>query len=109
MLNHDIIRFDDLLVTIHQAMPVFDGFGERIGTVKYSQFADDSVDGYIYVEDQRVRTAPEPLRAHLLHGGYICIKTGLLAPDRFATTAQISEVSDSGVYLHAERDNLVTL
>lgn len=109
MISSDVVRSDDVLVKVHEGMAVYGSDGNRIGTIRYTQFADQSVDGYIYVVDQRVRNAPRTLRTHLLQDGYICIHTGLLSPDRFATTDQISDVREDAVWLYDDRDRLFTL
>jgi len=100
---------EDVLMGIRQGMPVYGPFSAKIGTVKYIQFADDTIDGYAFVEDQRVRDAAEPMRMRLLKDGFICINTGLFVKDRFARSTQIASVTDDGIQLMVGKDSLTTL
>ena len=111
-MRHQVINPDDSnmkLLSIHEGMPVYDLIVDKVGSVKYVQFSDDSLDREQNLQDADVKNAPEPIRQRLLESGYIRINTGLLHKDLFATADQIEEVVDNGVYLHRLREELLTL
>ena len=108
-MSSQLTHSEDLLIGIQKNMPVFDVNSQRVGTVKYIQFADDTADETLVVDDPRVQKAPTPLRMRLLKSGFIRVDTGLLSKDCYASSDQISGVFDQGVQLKVLRNELLTL
>ena len=104
---------------IHEDMPVYDRFDEKVGSVAEIRFGDDDAAtpepesvqssdvpqmGSNLVEDlaQAFRAGPElppPLRARLDRMGYLKLKGGLFQKDTYILPDQIERVEDGRVQL----------
>jgi hypothetical protein len=100
-------RAYDRLAGILEGMPVYDLHDRKVGTVKHVQFADDSVDEAMIVDDPSVHSAPPPVRMRLLKSGYIRIGTGFLSRDCYVTPDQIEYLGSDGVQLNVLRNQLM--
>jgi hypothetical protein len=109
MTSQVMIQPDDVLLEIREGMPVFDRYDEKVGTVRYVRYGDDSADETVPSDDPRVDNAPKALRARMLKSGYFRINNGLLRRDRYATADTIARVADDGIYLNTSKDMLMTL
>ena len=119
-----------IMTQIYEGMSVYDGAGEKVGTVKdvylgaVSEAQDERglgpatvstpgqqdtslIDGFLkaFASPQPV---PEPVRQRLLRHGFIRINTaGILTSDRYAMPDQIERVSDDRVFLRVPYEALV--
>ncbi len=119
----------ELLAQIKEGMDVYDNDGDKVGTVRtvFVGEADDEAERdaeeqvgapepEVYGEDTFLEDTfemiegademPEELRERLLRHGYVRIDTGLFSGDRYAMAEQIAGVSDEGVTLTVDGDNL---
>jgi hypothetical protein len=117
-----------ILTKIREGMAVYDSAGNEIGTIAYLQMGDEdptnlevetataqrpAVRDNSLVEDLAEVFAPEDgvpeeVVRRMQRQGYIRIDAGLLKPDRFALTDQISGVSSDRVTLNVSEDDLIT-
>ncbi len=97
------------LIGIREGMPVYDLYNAKVGTVKSMQFPNEAADDEMTVDDAAIDSAPGPLRKRLVKSGFICINTGLLRKDAYATSDQIEYVGGDGVQLSISRDSLTRL
>jgi hypothetical protein len=124
---------NDPLHQVEEGMRVFDSQGDEIGRVERIRFGevgledadrgqgpvilttarmsgdepmieDFAMGGAGYIEDAN---EVELIRARMLQSGYIKIDTkGLFSSDRYALTEQIDHVSQDGVHLKVNKDEL---
>ena len=119
-----------IMTRIYEGMSVYDGEGEKIGTVRnvylgaVSEEQDERglgaatvatpgqqdtslIDGFLkaFASPQPV---PEPVRQRLLRHGFIRINTsGILTADRYARPDQIERVSEDHVFLRVPYEALI--
>ena len=55
----------------------------------------------------RHSSMPDEMIYRMLNAGFICVKGGLLARDRFVFLSQINQVRNGEVYLNASADDLI--
>lgn len=119
-----------ILTHVYEGMKVYDGAGDKVGTVEYvypgdlTQAADEYDQGdepssilrghetsliEEFARDVALgKRVPNPCREQLLRYGFLRINsTGLFAADRYATPDQIAGVSDDQVTLRVRRDELL--
>ncbi|MCC6613337.1 MAG: hypothetical protein IT320_07645 [Anaerolineae bacterium] len=109
MTSQVMIQPDDVLLDIHEGMAVFDRNEDKVGTVRYVRFGDDSADDMTPSDDSRVDHAPRALRTRMLQSGFFRINNGLLRRDCYATPDIVSRVDDEGVHLNVAKDLMMTL
>ena len=101
---------NSLLMGIQEGMPVYDLNDEKIGSVKYVKFPDDTVEeAEPPIVDDKVRHAHPVVRTRLMKHGYVRVGTGALHKDVFVLADQVETVGDSGVFLNAFRQELTAL
>ena len=111
-MNQQILHPDEintLLSEVQEDMPVYDLVGQKMGTVKHIQFADNTSDEFVVVEDRPVEDAPAPVKIRLLRRGYIRVEGGFLRPTYYATADQIATVMADSVQLDVSREELLKL
>lgn len=106
------------LAQVQQGMPVIDVDGDMIGVVADVRSPKESRPRYqgnpafsVYNDQLQEVLAPiHDIRREILslmrQQGYVQIDTGL-GPVRYATAEEIAGVTENGVYLSVERDNLL--
>lgn len=121
------------LAAVRDGMDVFDRNGDKIGTVKQIYFgaAGDEVEGgYVQgdigdgdLERDRsnflfdevaeaiagVSDIPEEVRERLLQHGYVQVDRGLLQSDGYVLSEHVVNVTDEGVTVNVDDDDLITL
>lgn len=111
-MNRQVIQpeqINALLTEVHEDMPVYDLVGQKLGTVKHIQFADDTSDESVMVEDSSVENASPPVKTRLLKRGFVRIEGGFLRPTYYATADQIASVMADSVQLDVSREELLRL
>jgi len=117
-----------IMTKIREGMAVYDSAGNEIGTITYLQMGDEDPNNLevetataqrpavrdnslvddlaeVFVPEDDV---PDELVRRMQRQGYIRIDAGLLKPDRFALTDQISGVNNDRVTLNVGEDELLT-
>jgi hypothetical protein len=121
-MQHNVLR------SVHEGMKVYDARNKEIGRVDWVQFGNDNPatpaaeaetvegsgdprrDGLIdnVIDAFRVDELPESVRDRLLMQGFVRIDAeGIFAADRYILPDQISSVSDDGLTLKVEKEELV--
>jgi hypothetical protein len=109
----------ELLAKIREGMEVYDRVHVRVGTVRDIYLGNEPGavttpaprEPHSLLQDVLNSLAPpgppETVRARLLAQGFICIDAGTFAADRYAWDSQIRAVTDAGVLLDVDGDELL--
>jgi len=117
----------NLLSEIREGMDVVGPNGHHIGRVDWVKMSDGEWDTSTveqatagngggrketmmdsYAEAFKTDNLPEEVRERLIHGGFIRVDAdGLFAPDRYVLPDQIAGVTERGVQLNVDKDNLL--
>ena len=102
-------RKPETLDYIPEGLPVFDTDGKKVGTVKYFQSPSYSANPSLseFPPELRDSSMPDEMIYRMLNAGFICVKAGLLARDRFVFLSQINQVRNGEVYLAASAYDLI--
>jgi hypothetical protein len=98
----------DLLVWIHEGVPVFDCDDNKVGKVKHVHLSAVSGDFPVAKPENLYRLPPET-QAYLVHRGYVEIDCGFLARNRLVTPEQIDQLNDQGLKLKVSSDSLIEI
>jgi hypothetical protein len=115
----------NVLARVQEGMKVFDVETHEIGKVAWVRLGEDdpstpeieSASPAVEVEDSsliddiaqafRPDELPEEMRERLLEDGFVRLEGGLLSGDRYILPDQISAVSDEGLILNVDKNELL--
>jgi hypothetical protein len=98
----------EVLATIDEGMAVYDSNGSKVGVVKYVQNGLGLVDTFVD-SPALPSSAPDQMRKQLMQRGFIKIRAGLLASDRYVTADQVRLVQEDRVILNVSDDALLKM
>lgn len=95
------------LAHVAEGMEVHDRYGEKVGKVKQIYLGGEDLAESAVAGDSVLRDAPEALRGRLAASGFVEIGTGILQRNLYAIGEQVSAVREDGVWLSADKGQLV--
>jgi len=92
---------------IPEDIDVHDINGLKVGNVKYFQPARMPASLEAFPPDMRNMAMPDELILRLVRNGFIRVRVGFLAKDRYVFLSQIHRITDDAVHLKTDMDNLI--
>lgn len=107
--DHDIGYAHDHLAAIEQGMPVFDNDNHQVGHVNFIQFAHDTLEEDMVVEQGYLQKAPDSIRTQLMRAGFIKVGNDNEGVTYCALGSQIRFVNEGVVQLNVPTSELLKL